>query len=245
MNAKRVGILRVIKSVALDLFIEDGYDRTRVEDIAAATGISRRSFFRYFKSKEDIVFSWTDDEALMAWPLLLECAAREEPLNALRRAFLKLAARDAPDLEHVRRLMSVIFSTPSLRGRLHEEASRWQTKLSEAFQALHRQDPDTLLRIRVRNAAAVAAYLTAVEEWISPGNARSLVTLVVTAFDALNDSGVRGEPDGYPLRIESDHAAAPGTAFHRWSLDRAVLRATPHTSEPDDGTADHHGRRRS
>src|SRR5207244_3099748 len=80
-------------------------------------------------------------EAVTAWPLLLECAVHEEPLTALRRAFLKLAARHSSDLTHVRRLMTLILRTPSLRGRLHNEAAAWQAKLNEAAQAFCPNDP--------------------------------------------------------------------------------------------------------
>jgi AcrR family transcriptional regulator len=242
---KRAGVLRLIKNVALDLFIEKGYEQTRVDEIAAAVGISRRTFFRYFNSKEDIVFSWTDDEALTAWPLLLECAVHEEPLTALRRAFLKLAARQPCDLTHVRRLMTLILRTPPLRGRLHNEAAAWQAKLSEALQAFYPNDPAAFLRMRVRNAAAVAAYMTAVEEWISVGNEHRLDGFVAAAFDALHHGSVAGEHNGYPLRLESDHSAASGTDFHRWPLDRALLGSAPHARESDHGTTDHHGRGRS
>jgi AcrR family transcriptional regulator len=232
-----------LKRVALDLFVANGYEQTRVDDIAAATGISRRTFFRYFVSKEDIVFSWTDDEALTAWPLLLECATHEEPLTALRRAFLKLAARHESDLKHVRTLMTLILQTPSLRGRLYNEAAVWQTKLSEALQVLYPNDPGAFLRMRVRNAAAVAAYMTAVEEWIAAGPEQRLDSLVAAAFDALNYSSDAGEHHGYPLRLESDHAAASRTDFRGWPLDRARLGTATHAGESDHGAADHHGSR--
>jgi AcrR family transcriptional regulator len=231
----------LIKQVALDLFTANGYEQTRVDDIAAALGMSRRTFFRYFNSKEDIVFSWTDDEALTAWPLLLECAKCEEPMSALRRAFLRLASRREADLTQVRRLMTIIMRTPSLRGRLYNESAAWQAKLGEALQVSYPNDPGAILGMRVRSAAAVAAYLTAVEAWIAAKPEQRLDSLVGAAFDALIYGSVAGEQHGYSLRLESDQSAASGTDFHRWQLDRALLGTATHIGESNHGATDHHG----
>ncbi|MEP9378007.1 helix-turn-helix domain-containing protein [Aquabacter sp. CN5-332] len=57
-----------IQGAARALFLERGYEGTTVDEIAAAADISRRTFFHYFSSKEDLVHSWQDDfkAALMA-----------------------------------------------------------------------------------------------------------------------------------------------------------------------------------
>lgn len=46
-----------VATAALDLFSVKGYDSTTVDDIAVAAGISRRTFFRQFRAKEDVVFA--------------------------------------------------------------------------------------------------------------------------------------------------------------------------------------------
>jgi AcrR family transcriptional regulator len=191
----RVVVLRSIKSMALHLFTKNGYAPTRVEDIAAAIGISRRTFFRYFESKEDIIFSWTDDEAFTAWPLLVDSVTQEHSWTALRRAFLALATRPESELRQVRQIMTIILQTPILRGRLYNEAAVWQRRLSEVLESKSRDDSLVMLATRTRIAAAVTAYLSAVEEWIAPRPGHSLEVLVGTAFDAINCYSFQREQD--------------------------------------------------
>src|SRR5580704_9262497 len=65
-------VLSEIAEVALKLFIEHGYETVTIDDIAAAAGLSRRSVFRYFSTKEDIVVGKFD---LIADDMLAELRA--------------------------------------------------------------------------------------------------------------------------------------------------------------------------
>src|SRR3984957_9617475 len=80
-------VLNEIAEVALKLFTERGYETVTIDDIAAAAGLSRRSVFRYFSTKEDIVVGKFD---FVAGDMLAELRARPagEPVwQSLRRAF--------------------------------------------------------------------------------------------------------------------------------------------------------------
>ena len=60
-----------VARAALELFARHGYDETTVDDIAAAVGISRRTFFRYYESKPDVVWGEFDAELVRlatGWP---------------------------------------------------------------------------------------------------------------------------------------------------------------------------------
>ena len=69
-----------IQQVALELFAEQGYERTSLREIAERLGVTKAALYYHFKSKEDIVRSFTEDyfsrlDALIAW-------GREQPSSA-------------------------------------------------------------------------------------------------------------------------------------------------------------------
>jgi AcrR family transcriptional regulator len=178
-------IVQEILDAGLDLFAKNGFEATTVNDIVARISVSRRTFFRYFASKEDIVFRWVDKEVETAWPLLVGCAGQEDPLAVMRRAFSTMAGRHAGDLENTRRMMTLIFATPSLQGRFYVEHARGHALLDETIRATSSLDDETFFKLKVLNTAAVTVYMTALQTWTANPEGASLGSLVEAAFDAL------------------------------------------------------------
>lgn len=87
IERKRHAVKAGISEVAQELFVSQGYDATTVDQIAAAAGMSRRTFFRYFASKEDVMtgrFELVADDLVIA---LRDRPANEPAWDSLRRAF--------------------------------------------------------------------------------------------------------------------------------------------------------------
>lgn len=92
-DARKLATRTSLAEAAIDLFATRGFDETRVEDIAAAAGVSARTFFLHFPSKEDAAFP-DHDERVAA---LAEALAADEPDGdpmPLVRAAVALAVRD-------------------------------------------------------------------------------------------------------------------------------------------------------
>jgi AcrR family transcriptional regulator len=90
-DRKRQAVRDEIARAAWELFDRKGYEATTVEDIAERAGISRRSFFRYYSSKEDVAVGTSD---ALAEDFLAAFRARppkETPIEAIRRATLRRA----------------------------------------------------------------------------------------------------------------------------------------------------------
>lgn len=126
--------VEAILDTAVRLFTEQGYERTTIAQIAREAGISQRSLFRYFGTKEDLVCG--DQDALGE---LLRQTVEQQPADvsawdALRAGFeVVLTANHTP--ERVLELSRLIFDTPSLHARYIEKRLRWQAELVPVVQA--------------------------------------------------------------------------------------------------------------
>ena len=98
---------------ALDLFARQGYDDTTVDEIAAAVGISRRTFFRYYESKPDVVWGEFDAELGRLRDRLAEAPADEPMMDVLRRSVIATNRFGAGELDELR--IRMVLSAPSPR----------------------------------------------------------------------------------------------------------------------------------
>ena len=110
-----------IAETGLRLFLTNGYENTTLDSIAAEAGISRRTFFSYFKSKEDLLFIWQSEAWGAVWRDLLAVSPDEQPLDAVRGVFIRHLAHYANGRDAGHRSAAA----PANRCA---PASRWPTK---------------------------------------------------------------------------------------------------------------------
>jgi AcrR family transcriptional regulator len=118
-----------LTDVAMDLFLRQGFDATTAEEIAAATGISRRSLFRYFASKEAIIFESLQDVGERLAEALGKRPPEEEPWIALRHSFEVVTAYNEDNPERTLAFWTMLDETASLKARHFEQLMRWQELL--------------------------------------------------------------------------------------------------------------------
>jgi AcrR family transcriptional regulator len=191
----RAEVRRDLVAAAVTLFTDHGYDETTIDDIATSAGVGRRTFFRYFRSKEDAispdhetglarvaeVFTTAHpDEPTMS--LVLRAGETvfelytDDPQLSVRRFALAhrvpvLRDRESAGVDHYRRLF-----TRHLRARLGRESG-------------HEGD----LRAAVVGASVVAAHNVALREWLTAGAAADGVAGMVGRFRGVADL-LPGEP---------------------------------------------------
>lgn len=104
-----------IAETGLRLFLANGYENTTLDTIAEEAGISRRTFFSYFKSKEDILFVWQSEGWDVVRQDLLNVSPDEHPLDAARDVFIRRLAHYTNN--EMRAIDRLLRSSESLRAR--------------------------------------------------------------------------------------------------------------------------------
>ncbi|WP_407158369.1 TetR/AcrR family transcriptional regulator [Bradyrhizobium sp. STM 3557] len=173
---------RIIEK-GLRLFVKHGYEATTLEAIAEAAGISRRTFFYYFKSKEDILLAAHDSGFRQALrPAMLEESADQAPVDAARNCLIKLASRHETKESIVfDRLMQ---STPALRAR--KEAVFIETEqilldaMCELWPAPGRRDG-----LRLVAMVAMGTLRLALDKWKQNEAAQPLAHYIRQSFALL------------------------------------------------------------
>jgi AcrR family transcriptional regulator len=137
-----------LTDVAMDLFTRQGYEATTVDEIATAAGISRRSLFRYFASKEAIIFDNLEDVGEQLVAALAERPEEEDVWTALRRTFDVLTAYNRSNPKRTLAFYRMLQETAALRARHYEQQMRWQERLV----------PDITVRLFAESAPGNGAY---------------------------------------------------------------------------------------
>jgi mycofactocin system transcriptional regulator len=179
----RVTSRAALEQVGFELFARQGFDDTTIDDITAAAGIGRRTFFRYFASKNDLV--WGDFAAeLVKFEGLLAATDPAAPMmEALRGAVVEFNRFDPGVVPWHRQRMALILRVPTLQADSTVRYASWRALVTE-FAARRTGRPTSDLLPRLIGHTVLAACIAAYEHWLTDDEA-SLSTLLDLAVRQL------------------------------------------------------------
>lgn len=153
-----------IERIALALFAERGFEATTVDEIAAAVGVGRRTIFRYFPSKNDMV--WGEFEQVIERLRLHLAEGEELPLmDALRRAAVLSNRYPDDQLPELRQRLTLITTAPSLQANSMLRYAAWRRAVAEWTAGRLGLDPGDLVPEAVAQAA-LGASMAAFTRWV-------------------------------------------------------------------------------
>ncbi|MEU6402457.1 TetR family transcriptional regulator [Streptomyces sp. NPDC046985] len=173
--AQRLKMRRELAAAAMELFATKGYEATTVDEIAAAAGVARRTFFRHFRSKEEAIFPDHDDTLIRAEAVLNAAPAHEHPLDTVCRGIKEVmrmyAAR--PDISVAR--YKLTREVPTLREAEIASVARYERLFTRYLlghfdERAHADDAnDDPLLAEVAASAVVTAHNHVLRRWLRAG----------------------------------------------------------------------------
>ena len=161
---------RELELIALRLFAERGFDDTTVDQIAAEAGVSRRTFFRYFDSKAEVLWSEFDAEVDNLRSVLAATPSDVPIMESVRAAVLAVNHYGADDVPELRARMSLLNANSELAASAMAHYDAWERAIID-FVADRSQQPRFSLYPMVVGRTALAACRAAYERWAARADA--------------------------------------------------------------------------
>ena len=183
---KKLETRQALEQAALRLFGERGYDQTTVEDIAEAADVAVRTFFRYFSSKQDVLFGEVVTDRVVR--LRTELAARpldEDLLDSIRTVMDLLDFNGPDEEEQILARMELMRRQPSFVTRYLEIMDEMRSTVVDFVAERTGLDPSRELFPLLVGGACVASWDSSLKLWVASGATTSLAKLRNDAFTTL------------------------------------------------------------
>ncbi len=172
-----------IARIAIRLFLERGYDAVSVEEIAASAGMSGRTFFRYFSTKDEVLRRYRRSLRDLLVRVLQARPDGEGPVAALRTAYAQTSHVEPGDRPRVHALARLLVAAPDI----------WMKDMGETvFDASVSAELGRRMgaardgvRPAVLTAAVSGAALVGWNAWVRSDGTDDPAELVVEAIDML------------------------------------------------------------
>jgi TetR/AcrR family transcriptional regulator, regulator of mycofactocin system len=191
-----------LEETAFGLFAARGFDATTVDDIAAAAGIGRRTFFRYFASKNDIPWGAFELELERMRARLRACPAGVPVMDAIREALVDFNRVEDAQVPLHRRRMELILRVPTLFAHSTLRFTAWREVIAEFVAARTGQRTGQLAPQAIAHAVlgvSIAAY----EHWLDDPSAD---------LGPLLDQAMRQLADAFAGRLEGPVPSPPAAS---------------------------------
>jgi AcrR family transcriptional regulator len=170
-----------LQQAAFALYAERGYENTTVSEIAERAGLTKRTFFRYFADKREVLF-WGSRALEELFVTEVEAAPEPaSPLEAVAAALDAVAESFEERREHAARRRQIIAATPELQERELIKLASLARAVADALRRRGVGDPAAILTAE----AAITVFRVAFDRWVDEANRRPFRRLMRESLDEL------------------------------------------------------------
>jgi AcrR family transcriptional regulator len=184
---KKARTREALQEAAMDLFTRQGFDGTTVEEIADACEVSPRTFFRYFPTKEDVLFVDADARRERLLAVLADQPADAPTFAALEAAMRALALDYRDDRAALVARSKVVEGSLQLQAYKAEHQHGWEAVVVDALErrTSEHREPVSREELQLLTAVATAAMRVSLDAWVADPDGPDLDILLDRAFARL------------------------------------------------------------
>lgn len=171
----------------IELFLHQGFTNTTIEQIVEPLGMAKRTFFRYFATKEDLLFEWQDDKTDFLVATLIARPVNEAPLTSLCETLAVLLKSYDASKEQALSFIRLSRETPALIGRYYERRIVREQKLAEALITRDSALVMNLMMAKITVGTVMSAWAAALDEWYDNDGRDDLREIVRRAFALIDE----------------------------------------------------------
>jgi AcrR family transcriptional regulator len=172
-----------LQEAAYRLFAENGYHRTTVDDIAAGAGVSTRTYYRYYRNKEDVVLGPLGDSLEHYREILAERPSSEPPLQALQESFMEFTAEVEDPVMRTR--LELVAKEPELQRGAFELGAKWQNEITSDLAVKAPGGQTDRRNLWLAAGMAITLWIGSLRLWVEAGGKRALTDVVADTFGSI------------------------------------------------------------
>jgi len=182
---KKAATRLALQEAAFKLFAERGYDATTVDDISDIADVSARTFFRYYATKDDVLFGDHQPRMEVMQAVLAERPTDESLMTSLEAVLTFLTDDTVANADRVRLQTRVAGEKAHVLGAFRQHNEEMRELIAEFVSQRLTADDPRQIRARVIASAAMGTFLAASREWAIGGCTGDLPALMADAFATL------------------------------------------------------------
>ena len=170
-----------LERAALELYLERGFERTSVAEIAERAGLTERTYFRHYADKREVLFAGSSALQELLVGTVARAPEAATPMEAVAAALEAAAAVLQERQEHARRRQAVITANPELQERELIKLASLSAALADALRQRGVDDASASLAAE----AGVAVFKIAFRRWTEQAERTDLSQLIGESFAGL------------------------------------------------------------
>ena len=216
MSRKRQLVQDAIYDAAIELFAKKGFDETTVEEVADAAGISRRSFFRYFESKDDLLALNTVHTGEILVEAVKSSPSGLSPIEVVREV-VSAGIKFNESMPHIRQVIEIAIRSASALQAHQSRLMEVEAKLASAYAVRLKIASREILKPRILAGLSLLVMNSAIGSWFSgeykdmPSASRQSFLAIARLFD--------DESANSSVEQSASGGKSPGSRAHKKSTN--------------------------